>query len=1136
MKLPLADNLLSDNNLKQSDETGYIDSDERPMKNSAHYEYSIVRETSEDFIDLRKILVLAPLLNRHHRLQASDIKGTAKNNNYNNDDLASSESLSFRGSIFETILNDKQQEDKVSLQPKDKDALLENSEGKSDIQQKNNLLLPIDNNTQQQNQLKQEKNNKSLDSWDKFNILLLKFLNNYIKQVKNYEKQTLDSVPNNFIVNRQTNSMKTSEGYRSQTTRRSSQDIYDKQTASSNKIDQPILAEGVKNLLTFACMAQSGNPMSNLTFNWSFGATNLPETGGDAAQPIFDGYESFQAKPTLLYSNENHTLHVILVRRLDTGSSLNPFQMSLVTLNVIVERPTLGKQASDVAVEAVGQSGSVLPATNWTRPSTVARSRYHSFYNGPRANQLPQASNNIRFTQEFEAKLNNVDDPAVVSIDLNEKGWQEQIGNILKCSVTNSIGTSEVCFTQINVAERLKSSSSSSSEYAKWRMPSLAQKSFLIISILIGCALIVFVASALLLGPHLKNFNLKHVDELSNAASSGKDGTTNTGQSSSSQKSSELGLLGNGESSLHGSSSDEENSARLTHQHHLHQHQHDRSDEIIMARQNDRLPSSGLTSQTVGPSNHLMNEYADKNQYNDCSSGYDRPRGMHTDKSSGSKLLNSNPDRLSGYCYRDEVYSDDQTKNVATRAEQLDAHATQQNSAGIRLLANLKFKSLSSKFKVDKISDLTDFASRLDNLRNLHTKNVPNSETTTTGISAPNGTELSLKMDSPNSSGSSTVFGALNFRHSLSSGYNHKVPQQSILSRSSNVGGIEAPYYLYNQSNTQAEVSLNANQMLIDSHNHRNMPKAMPPSPAYSNVAPRSMNNTATLNVMDEFIRQREVLDQPSFTTNLEYQSKSAAFYRSQSVRNSMANMNPHQAPVYLFEHDLNHQQQLYNNAHRFPLNYGPPVYPRTLQHQQQLGVATGSQYLQNIDSRPTIASRLSHLPAHNVELPSVQHYRQGSSINNRFPMPSYNHTLGLGTTTAIGSTLVPVSSADNYLETIDSHLDRLGETLASGHYQAGQLPNHHISYTTSLAAPNVTSSDQNRQQQDLYNDISQSSSGNQSTEHIYDTNAYATPEKTPVKRLSKMFSQPHQAPTTKIDERPRVSQLIQTFNSKAPE
>ena len=118
-----------------------------------------------------------------------------------------------------------------SMQLKDKDALLHDD--KSDINNQNNLLLPMESGTTSPHSANSNETQSltSGDSWDKFNIILLKFLNNYIKQVKTNKEQMIET---NGGLNGKLQSRRSSQASQDKSTR-STKPEYD--SANSSMLD-----------------------------------------------------------------------------------------------------------------------------------------------------------------------------------------------------------------------------------------------------------------------------------------------------------------------------------------------------------------------------------------------------------------------------------------------------------------------------------------------------------------------------------------------------------------------------------------------------------------------------------------------------------------------------------------------------------------------------------------------------------------------------------------------------------------------------------------------------------------------------------------------------------------------------------
>lgn len=963
-------------------ETGSSITKTKPFGANANDEYELVRESSNDFVSLRKMLIMSPVLNG----------GSRKASSPTNDEL------SFEGSVFQTLLDEKRGESSTKLPTSreigDKAASLVHE---VELGDSNTLAAMYSHQS-----TRIEPNKIGGESWSGFNALLLRYLNNYMRQVKDYEVRSnkYDRLGASY---RQLRDVKQQEGPAKA----------DSSLPQPNSILGPT---GSRSLLTFACLAQDANPMSNLTFDWLFGSTKLANTDGNFGSDLDPSskisrtlvgqemplYESNSSKPLLVYDNENFTIHVTLVRRHDTGSSLNPFKMSLLTVNVIVlplgKSPmgsNLGSSSSSpkslesgVPIDYSGSSGSQnIPKT------PMIKSRHQ-----PRATGQFDANSGVQFANDYGSEIRPIaHDNRDSLVQLNERNLLEQIDQSLKCTVTNQIGTSEVCHVRVNTAERLKTRQAASSEFANWRMPSLGHKSLLIICIFVGCGLVVFLASALFVSPYLRSLSMRKEstvnlgDRQQPRQKLTKHDNNNTGQSSCSQKSSMLGLLSNnGDSSLQGSS-DDDSSARLNHL--------DANNGLSSHRDGLGLPLA-VNHQPHGSTQ-------DRNIEAQHELNYDHPRAVKC-----SSTLDPKPDTMYS-CQPAQP-----TNSVGT------AKRVNQKSARIALWRNLSFKSL-NKFKVDRISDISNFASRMDNLIGLYSKTDSSPATNATGLDF----ETSVKKASPASKESSTFLAtSARTRPTIGGGSKGKEhPDDAV--------------YLYNQNGLQCEPEpqmMQLSSQMLSSSAHMQ---------TYSNL----MNYQSRTDPLDEFIRQREV-DPP-----VDYESQAAPFSRSQSNRNQLSSKPTHQFYPAL-------------------VNRGPPVYPRT----QNL-------YGPSIGPVPPVSARICyHQTPHTASI-GLTNY--STTPNNRLSVPHYSQSYDIGEFTPM-----PIS---NYRDTIDSHLNRMADNVAFSSYS-------------------------NR---NVYDGVN-----NQSNEHIYAVNAYATPEQTPIRRRNSLSQTKPSG-----SERPSVSQLVKTFSSQAP-
>lgn len=417
----------------------------------------------------------------------------------------------------------------------------------------------------------------------------------------------------------------------------------------------------------------------------------------------------------------------------------------------------------------------------------------------------------------------------------------------------------------------------------------------------------------------------------------------------------------------------------------------------------------------------------------------------------------------------------------------------------------------------------------MENIRSLHTKNLSNAETNTTALSVSG--ELPMTLASPSSSGSSTTFfGSASQRRSLGAtgggggGFKRTPTESQLQSRQvASGGGSLEQQYAYRQAQMQTIQQLSSQRLLAASNSNSNSM-----APTYSNM----INSSA--DVMDEFIRQRE-LNMPSLEqqrTNYDHIS----FYRSQSARHVLPPVPPLvpdvHSSIYLMEaedqrhhHQHHHHHQQQHQFYTQHMNRGPPVYPRT---HQAASLATHYEQRFVGDARPLVAARTSHRQQQQQILAaaaaaansSLQQQLHASTLSNRFSMPAFNK-YGYDQPASLG-----------FLDTTDSHLNRLPETVAmNNHPDRSQL----IAYANAIETNNHYREPHN---DDGANHLNQS---HQPIEHIYDVNAYATPEQTPLRRAnttntSTTNNSGQVQSSTPATERPRVSQLIQSFNSKLPE
>lgn len=1058
----------------------------KPFKATSQDEYSLaVRESSEDFIGLRKMLVVAPL--------ARSAKLLAGGGGY-----ASLSGDSFRDSIFASILEQQEKSGKSSAM--DLLAVDDASNGLPSEEHANSMASSSPMGKQ-----------NGEGSWEKFNSLLLRFLNNYQRQVRSTEEhRQQQQILRHSSVGRA--NLQQQQRDKRQNRRQSVGDEHQVNridTITSTSLDEQLDAQQhpsvTKNLITFACLARDGNPMQNLTFEWSFNQARLPESHVFDSISSSKSRDTLDARPSLLYANENQTLVINLIRRLDTKTSLNPFQLSLLTLDVSTgdlmptpygrNRPFKTRSASHYRVTRQASGPSTLP-----RPIAAPMIRSGAMSSGSGSgNELPLP---------FGGQVN--------SIELSGDNWQEQLGQLLRCSISNQVGQSDSCPVQVNLQERARQraaaatsgsgSGSSLIEFAKWRFtPSLAHKSLLIVSVLIGCSLILFVTFTLLLNPHLKSLHLPAGRELSRRlsikssrtgrhqteAGSSVSGKVESGtQSTSSQKSSVLGLLGNGDSSLQDSSQASSSSTTNSNSdddlvHHQMRHQ------VVAGGALDTIISSNQYQQRLGPFQR-----------------HDQARMSHQATSSTMMMAPPYDRPKDRFSYHEQCNNHERSVD---NAESPSLRAT--ITTGSRLLSNLRQLS---KFKTNHQSNqrqqhhrVADFTGANDLSKSLHLKTVSSSETNTTGLSALDGYDLSglvspqlgattqhtlQPLESPSS------FGLSLSRQHQQQHRSSLRPSHPGFSRNSRPQSYhqQQPHYIYNDSQQVT---------------YSNMIDQQQPQKPYD--------------AMEEFMRQRGI---------------DTSFNENQFIKGGQHYGNDNQNQY--FDH---HYPTYQRPPPPPPPASKPPLHPR--QHSAATAAATSnatslyraSNSKLSGQSRPQVAARSFKQHEHPFNLDSSQ--MSAATMDNRFSMPSYLATDGQQMTFTAGPQApLPTVSGNHYLQsmggnTIDSHLSRMAiervAYQASGHlveqqrqqltYANGNFPlaGHYDDATTIL----------NSHLQDL--------TASSASEHIYDLNAYATPEQTPARQIklgnNQLNNQTHQATATTIasteSERPRVSKLIQSFD-----
>lgn len=995
----------------------------RPSGLNTTSEYSVIIENSADFISLRRALLVSPMLDK---IPLAHINSTHSHSNSR--DEQSLEKSIFRSTIGTRPFGNELDEKSSLTYDSDEDR---NPHGRENIQNS-----PTSNEN---------------DSWSRFNSILLNFLNNYSKlEANKLAQESRNSYKH--IQTRQSSSVNDNDANHLDTsslvTVPSRIDDQRKAIAGS----QPTKTTKIN--LNFVCMAQEGNPVTNMTFDWWFGTMKLPKD--------FDAIHSSlsEDKPLQIYSNANSTLIITLTRRLDTKTQLDPFRMSFVTISVLYVEDSSDKDKVKSSTRSMRQTDSNKAI--FTK-APVIKSRYQSLYNGLRANddhynphQLSSV-NNARNGHEFDDSYR---DSKIFSgdVDLNWFDWREKLGQLLRCTISNTVGTSDICYANIYTKQADSSQTESSYEYSKWNMPSIAQKSILILSLSIGCALIIFSIFALAVGPQLGS--LQVYQKRNNNGAPKNDNSTNT-DNSSSQKSSVTGLLG-GDNSLQ-SSSDDDTSARL-----------DQLDLSVCLTAKDPMTTQrrliqDLTKINQSKGNNLIGGL--KAESSDSTTvDYDQPRDLKAQtrliyRPEGSKL-----DLKAESFFTDKFYQDSQEP---CRGDGKMSQSSATN--GNRLLASLRLKPL-GRWNADKISDLGRNQSM-----HLHNQQTSSSETTSTGINSNycanevtnNHNELEPETVPAqfNTKWLSENFPRTNFRYS----YGGPRRQQSSRPSSHNVIDYSTLHMsgLRNNRHFEHGVTLNPANGYHDYCNPRivqhNVISRIQPQITRTPIESNQLNSTLP-NALDEFMRRRG-LDSP-----IGYNHQSCGYdytnaYIAQEVPSYDANSNPAQMNICSsnVEIGLNRAPRSDARCHSQSMVYSKPAPPPPPLH--------------NADRNISVTS---HLRINSNQDASMNRF--GVAPRN-LAIPNQSHIL-----------------ADN--------------TLAR----------HQFEYQQSVYANTLNFiGEETRTSSNLFG----------SPEHIYDVNTYATPEQTPAKRLlgfnnlgAETMEQPNSNITVDRHPAPRVSQLIQSFNS----
>lgn len=1066
-------------------------------------EYALVSESSDDFVDLRKLLVMSPLLSA----------GMLTRHQQSADKFSLSASLF--GAMLEAAQTASANKKFSGRELETSSALIPNGADSKEDATWNSL------ESNEPNGLAAAAAERPQDAWTKFNGVLLKYLNDYSHLIKLDEKRRLRAGAGPTMTDRRNQLEKRHEQLRrsSSSSRAPLNTDHSQPSAPAANDDLGAAADGRQpaapsnrleeeqtvrrtSMLTFACMAHEANPMSNLSFEWYFGAVRLAAASqtADFGDTAPDGAQTDQRpQETTIYSNANESLSIVLTRRLDSGAALSPFQVSFITVSVIAaDEP----QASSSSTQWPAPQSSGVPNNN-SRAGTRNRSFYQAANSGEQQSKRRAASASDPGQRE----------PAEIAVEISEFNWRERLAQLLSCSVSNSVGTSDACYVRPldrNALRRRKLldelAGASSSQIAKWRMPSLAQKSVLIISLLIGCSLIVFATFALLLGPHLRGLPVvqkkrrldgerDHIHSgasTSSTATTAKDqdqdqNTIHTANSTSSQKSSVLGLLGNAaeQSFPSGSSSsgsgDDDSTNRLNHQ--------------LQASRADELTRTAAVGQF----------------------DYDLPRAAQSSSTAGRKLVyqpdagTTSGEHQIGGCYENYRFHYDSEQQRA----KLNASST-----GNRILASLK-----SKFKVqDRIADLP--SGRWSGL--LHARNVSSSETATTGLSLEK--SFASEMSRPNSTMQTSQQQAnrtlqhslgvpVNLRHSYAgarpSQHRHLAYKQPANALTMAKSG---PYYPTTATTTAQETKSGSSLDEATYNRLLQLNSQVLIKQAAGLMASSTMQQQREpLDAMDEFMRRRG-FDTLANSFEQNQLGDSALAYGSQSIRNQSSS-------IYALRNDL---IQLTTTTSKMPARAKPPVYPRA-------APSYGSLALQPQNYPIPAVYKPRPVPAAPATRNSQQMFRHQNSSSAAF-----EHNL-VTPYSEPNASLIQNGLAQHQFDTIDTHLNRFSTAdtaTALAYYNTGDQ--HQLAYANMLDSDQQAFYNQHDHFGGLPSQTAMTNSNNQSVEHIYDMNAYATPEQTPARRP--VATTASQSIAGRLDqsnsesERLRVSQLIQTFNTKLPE
>ena len=1004
----------------------------KPAGASQRDEYSLLAQSDGDFVELRRRLVMSPLLDRGSLLSNSRWPPEARQQ----EELGNAQAPTFEGSIFKQILDDSAGHS-AALQ--DQSHLFEAAELAEGEQR---TLSKLEH-------LGARLKSSSGDSWTKFNNLLLNFLNHYSAQVA---RAAHSSGPAERQRRRRQQQQQQQQKAREQrrpqaratgsTSGQETPDEAEQQPGAAPSSG----AEAQRNYITFACLAQDGNPMNNLTFDWYFGASRLPagtlaadEQG--AQQTVHKQQQQQQvvarSQMLLVHSSPNASLQIWLARRLDTGQQLSPFQMSLLTVSVLVgsSSATTGQTAAAAAAAAPAPA----PATTIDELAPAE----------PNEGLLVQR----RQLDLAPSSLNH--------LQLNEHNWSERLGQLLKCTVSNAIGTSDVCQARVNLAERARrlqaAGSSLSSTLSQWRMPSLAQRSLLIISLLVGCTLIVLASFALLLGPqmHLLQAALgqrgagKRAQEAAAAAATSCSAASSSACCSSSSA-----------SSSSASSSASSSSTRTTSQ---------------------GPPPAPTTSQPVaqprplGHKGSLLGLLAPGGGGNCAELSSD-------DSDNSSARLQSQQQQQQLQLLRLQQQQRQTARNnrhqprliyqpdnggafvSATLEPQPPPQAWRRSlgATGSRILASLRLRPLGNKFKVSGGAG--------DHLVQLHARNLSEATTETTAILE--------EADGAGQLGSATErahFGRPNWRHSYSGGLAARRPQANLEAESANK--------LWSTNSNSSSYAtgrlLQLNTQTLVAANERILP-----------------------NAMDEFLRRRG-LDTSTSSPPLQHQQQQQQQMDLLAGYGHLAALASRNQSGQLFALPSELATLQRQRQHQHSAKVAPPVFPRS----SAASAANQAHFSTMYHSHQSQSQRQ---PSSGANWPMQWTQDAYSELQQQHMFQSMRH---------------PRQDAGFQFahEVAYANAAEMANQPASYLSQAGRMGHQCAPMSTAYDRPPAA-----RNMGEM----------SRPTEHIYEVNAYATPEQSPMRARQSMATmqfndyQRLAAAGHQSVGRPRVSQLIQSFDS----